>query len=103
MKTRCDICSKEYPDESQDWKTDGTRMICDNCQAEPRANRRINMIDSKQIKEVHFERVFNLGNYESFRIGLTATVGPKQTAEEVVVMLDEFTIKLRNKRVKEKG
>jgi hypothetical protein len=61
------------------------------------------MVSSGQIKEVHFERVFNLGNYESFRIGLTATVGPKQTAEEVVVMLDEFTIKLRNKRVKEKG
>jgi hypothetical protein len=61
------------------------------------------MVSSGQIKEVHFERVFNLGNYESFRIGLTATVGPKQSAEEVVVMLDEFTIKLRNKRVKEKG
>jgi Lhr-like helicase len=61
------------------------------------------MIDSRQITEVRFERVFNLGNYESFRIGLSATVGPKQTAEEVVVMLDEFTVKLRNKRVKEKG
>jgi hypothetical protein len=61
------------------------------------------MVSSGQIKEVHFERVFNSGNYESFRIGLTATVGPKQTAEEVVVMLDEFTIKLRNKRVKEKS
>jgi hypothetical protein len=61
------------------------------------------MVSNEQIKEVYFERVFNLGNYESFRIGLTATVGLKQTAEEVVVALDEFTIKLRNKRVKEKG
>jgi hypothetical protein len=61
------------------------------------------MISSGQIKEVHFERVFNLGNYESFRIGLTATVGPKQTAEEVVTALDEFTVKLRNKRMKEKN
>jgi hypothetical protein len=67
------------------------------------SGRETKMVSSGQIKEVHFERVFNLGNYESFRIGLTATVGPKQTAEEVVVMLDEFTIKLRNKRVKEKG
>jgi hypothetical protein len=103
MKTRCDICGKLYPDESQDWKTDGTRMICNRCQGGSKTNRRVEMVSSEQIKEVHFERVFNLGNYESFRIGLTATVGPKQTAEEGVVMLDEFTIKLRNKRVKEKG
>jgi hypothetical protein len=61
------------------------------------------MISSGQIKEVYFERVFNLGNYESFRIGLTATVGVKQTAEEVVTALDEFTVKLRNKRVKEQN
>jgi hypothetical protein len=61
------------------------------------------MISNGQIKEVYFERVFNLGNYESFRIGLTATVGPKQSAEEVAAMLDELTIKLRNKRVKERG
>jgi len=56
----------------------------------------------KQITEVYFERCFNLGNYETFRIGLHATVGPKQTAEEVVSMLDDFTVKIRNKRVKEK-
>jgi hypothetical protein len=60
------------------------------------------MIGGDRIKEVYFERVFNLGNYESFRVGLTATVGPKQTAEEVVTALDEFTVKIRNKRVKEK-
>jgi hypothetical protein len=60
------------------------------------------MLKTEQIKEVHFERVFNLGNYESFRIGLTATIGPKQTAEEVVADLDAFTLKIRNKRVKEK-
>jgi hypothetical protein len=56
----------------------------------------------KQVTEVQFERVFNLGNYETFRLGLTATVGPKQTVEEVVCALDDFTVKLRNKRVKEK-
>jgi Lhr-like helicase len=55
------------------------------------------------IKEVHFERVFNLGNYETFRIGLTATVGPKQTAEEVAGMLDDFTVKIRNTRVRDKN
>lgn len=58
---------------------------------------------SKQIKEVYFERVFNLGNYETFRLGLHATVGPKQTAEEVIVQLDDFTMKMRNQLVKEKA
>jgi hypothetical protein len=59
------------------------------------------MVKSEQIKEVYFERVFNLGNYEPMRIGLKATVGPGQTAEEVVSALDEFTVQLRNKRRKE--
>jgi hypothetical protein len=54
------------------------------------------------IKEVYFERVFNLGNYETFRIGLTATIGPRQTAEEVVIALDEYILNLRDKRIKEK-
>jgi hypothetical protein len=57
----------------------------------------------RQVKEVYFERVFNLGNYETFRLGLTATVGPKQTVEEVVCVLEDFTVKLRNKRMKEKA
>jgi hypothetical protein len=48
------------------------------------------MISSGQIKEVHFERIFNLGNYESFRIGLTATVGPKQTAKQLEETIPEF-------------
>jgi hypothetical protein len=61
------------------------------------------MAGSALIQEVYFERVFNLGNYETFRIGLTATVGPKQTAEEVAGMLDEATVKIRNTRVKEKN
>jgi hypothetical protein len=57
----------------------------------------------KQVTEVYFERVFNLGNYETFRLGLKATVGPKQTPEEVVAELDEFTLKIRSKRVKERN
>jgi hypothetical protein len=58
------------------------------------------MTNGVQIREVYFERVFNLGNYETFRIGLTSTVGPKQTAEEVAMALDEFTVKLCHKRKK---
>jgi hypothetical protein len=49
-----------------------------------------------KIKEVHFERVFNLGNYESFRIGYTATVGPSDSVEDVLVALDKAVIKARN-------
>lgn len=49
-----------------------------------------------QIKEVYYERVFNLGNYETFRIGLTATVGPKQDPDEVIEALDAYTVKVRN-------
>lgn len=58
------------------------------------------MASDPQIKEVYFERVFNLGNYETFRLGLTATVGPKQTAESIVYMLDDFTIRVRDRRDK---
>jgi hypothetical protein len=60
------------------------------------------MLKDEQIKEVYFERVFNLGNYETFRLGLHATVGPKQTAEGLIADLDAFTLKMRNER-KQKG
>jgi len=53
---------------------------------------------AKQVTEVSFDRLFNLGNYETFRIGLKATVGPKQTPEEVIEAMDEFTMKMRNKK-----
>jgi hypothetical protein len=58
------------------------------------------MIETKQIKEVYFERVFNLGNYETFRLGLHATIGPGQTAEAVIADLDEFTLKMRKERIR---
>jgi proteasome assembly chaperone (PAC2) family protein len=62
------------------------------------------MVTSEQIKEVYFERVFNLGNYETMRIGLHATVAVNQTAQEVIQALDAFTVKMRNNRdIKEKG
>jgi hypothetical protein len=53
-----------------------------------------------KINEVYFERVFNLGNYETFRLGLHATVGPKQKPEEVIAQLDEFSLEMRNQRGK---
>jgi hypothetical protein len=60
------------------------------------------MIKTGQIKEVYFERVFNLRNYETFRLGLRATIGSGQTVEDVVSELDDFTVRIRNKRMKEK-
>ena len=51
-----------------------------------------------EITEVYFERVFNLGNYETCRIGLKATVGPGQDAGEVIAMLDTATVTMRNNR-----
>lgn len=57
------------------------------------------MPDDVKITEVYFERIFNLGNYENFKIGLTATVGPKQTPDEVVVKLDAFALRMRKEHV----
>ena len=68
------------------------------CTETPENWREETMSIDKQITEVYFERVYNLGNYETFRLGLKATVGPKQTPEEVVEALDEFTMKIRNKK-----
>jgi hypothetical protein len=52
------------------------------------------------ITEAYFERVFNLGNYETFRLGLRATVAPKDDVEAVVVQLDQYTLDMRNKYIK---
>jgi hypothetical protein len=65
--------------------------------------RRIVMLKTEQIKEVYFERVFNLGNYETFRLGLHATIGPGQTAEAVITDLDAFTLKMRKERIRSGG
>jgi hypothetical protein len=48
------------------------------------------------ITEVTFGRVFNLGNYETFRVELKATVGPGQTPDEIVRELDSMTVRMRN-------
>jgi hypothetical protein len=60
------------------------------------------VLKTGQIKEVYFERVFNLGNYGTFRLGLHATVGAGQTVEGVVADLDAFTIKIRNRKMEGK-
>ena len=51
-----------------------------------------------EIKEVSFRRKFNLGNYETFDVELTATVAESQEAKEVIKALDEMTIQYRNNR-----
>jgi hypothetical protein len=58
------------------------------------------MIKTEQIKEVYFESVFNLGNYEAFRLGLHAAIGPGQTAEDVITGLDAFTLKMQKERIR---
>jgi hypothetical protein len=47
------------------------------------------------VVEATFGRVFNLGNFETFRVELKATIGPGQTPEEVVAALDQMTLKMR--------
>jgi proteasome assembly chaperone (PAC2) family protein len=47
------------------------------------------------VTEVYFERVFNLGNYETMRMGLKATVGPDSTPAEILKYLDKYTMKVR--------
>lgn len=51
-----------------------------------------------EIKEVSFRRKFNLGNYETMDIELTATVGPEDDVNEVVKALDKKTVQIRNSR-----
>jgi hypothetical protein len=57
------------------------------------------MVKTTHIKEVYFERVFNLGNYETFRLGLHAAIGPGQTAASVIADLDAFTLKMRKETI----
>ena len=50
------------------------------------------------IKEISFTRKFNLGNYETMDIELTATIGPEDDVDEVYKALDKKTVQLRNSR-----
>lgn len=51
-----------------------------------------------EITQVSFRRKFNLGNYETMDIELTATVGKEDDVDEVVKALDRKTVEIRNKR-----
>ena len=51
-----------------------------------------------EIREVSFRRKFNLGNYETMDVELTATVSPGEDPAEVVKALDRKTIEIRNGR-----
>ena len=47
------------------------------------------------IKEVSFNRKFNLGNYETMDVGLVATISDGQSVSETLKTLDKYTIKYR--------
>ena len=48
------------------------------------------------MNEVYFERVFNLGNFESMRIGLRATVHGAEEVEKALRALDMATVRYRD-------
>jgi len=49
----------------------------------------------QNINEVYFERVFNLGNYETMRIGLKATVTEEYGVAKTLLALDKATVRYR--------
>jgi hypothetical protein len=51
----------------------------------------INSVE-KNVNEVYFERVFNLGNYETCRIGLKATVTEEFGVAKTLCALDRATV-----------
>jgi len=51
------------------------------------------------IKEVMFNRKFNLGHYETMDIGLTATLAEGQSTSEVLKALDMYTMKYRDMHI----
>jgi hypothetical protein len=49
----------------------------------------------ENVYEVYFERVFNLGNYETCRIGLRATVTQENGVAKTLTALDRATVRYR--------
>lgn len=47
------------------------------------------------INEVYFERVFNMGNYETCRVGLRATVTNENGVAKTLRALDKATVRYR--------
>ena len=47
------------------------------------------------VDEVYFERVFNLGNYETCRIGLRATITDEFGVAKTLQALDRATVRYR--------
>jgi hypothetical protein len=55
---------------------------------------KINAIEDS-VNEVYFESVFNLGNYETTRIGLRATVTKENSVAKTLRALDSATVRYR--------
>ena len=53
------------------------------------------MTVEQNIIEVYFERVFNLGSYETARIGLRATVTDEFGVAKTLQALDKATVRYR--------
>jgi hypothetical protein len=49
----------------------------------------------ENVHEVYFERVFNLGNFETCRIGLKATVTQENGVAKTLTALDRATVRYR--------
>ena len=49
----------------------------------------------ENINEVYFERVFNMGNYETCRIGFKATITNENGVEKTLIALDRATVRYR--------
>jgi hypothetical protein len=56
--------------------------------------KKINGIEDN-INEIYFERVFNMGNYETTRIGLRATVTAENGVARTLRALDKATVRYR--------
>ena len=56
------------------------------------------MITEPNIREVAMRRKFNIGNYETLDVELTATVGPGQNPGDILIALDKATLKYRKER-----